>query len=83
MSSAAAANSSAYWRLAGMSYLKYSNMCAEVVRGSLKEPFLTKAKPMSAVYYKQTKWSGGKPAEGGSVITEVVPEGGIAMTPGA
>ena len=32
----------AYWRIAGMSYLKYSNLCAEVVRGSLKEPFLTK-----------------------------------------
>ena len=31
-----------YWRIAGMSYLKYSSMCAEVVRGCLKEPFLTK-----------------------------------------
>ena len=27
-----------------MSYLKYSNMCAEVVRSSLKEPFLTKVR---------------------------------------
>lgn len=26
-----------------MSYLKYANLCAEVVRASLKEPFLTKA----------------------------------------
>jgi len=32
----------AYWRIAGMSYLKYANMCAEVVRGSLKEPYLLK-----------------------------------------
>ena len=41
---AAAATSSAYWRAAGMTYLKYANLCAEVVRGSLKEPFLTKAR---------------------------------------
>lgn len=34
----------AYWRIAGMSYLKYSNMCAEVVRGCLKEPWLTKVR---------------------------------------
>ena len=27
-----------------MSYLKYSNMCGEVVRASLKEPFFSKAK---------------------------------------
>lgn len=37
----------AYWRIAGMSYLKYSNMCAEVVRASLKEPFFTKVRPQS------------------------------------
>jgi hypothetical protein len=29
---------------AGMTYLKYANLCAEVLRGSLKEPFLTKAR---------------------------------------
>lgn len=34
----------AYWRIAGMSYLKYANMCAEVVRTSLKEPFLLKVR---------------------------------------
>jgi hypothetical protein len=27
-----------------MTYLKYANLCAEVLRGSLKEPFLTKAR---------------------------------------
>lgn len=29
---------------AGMTYLKYSSLCAEVVRGALKEPFLTKVR---------------------------------------
>lgn len=28
--------------VAGMSYVKYANLCAEMVRVSLKEPFLTK-----------------------------------------
>jgi hypothetical protein len=27
-----------------MTYLKYANLCAEVLRGSLKEPFLSKAR---------------------------------------
>jgi len=54
-----------------MSYLKYSSMCAEVVRGCLKEPFLTKAKPREAVYFKSVKWTDGKP--GKPVVTEVIP----------
>lgn len=29
-----------------MSYVKYANLCAEMVRVSLKEPFLTKVRPM-------------------------------------
>ena len=43
----AAANSAAYWRIAGMSYLKYANACAEIVRGALKEPHLSKVRPYS------------------------------------
>jgi len=44
MSSAAAANSAAFWRIAGMSYLSYANKCGEIVRQSLKEPFLTQVR---------------------------------------
>jgi len=62
----------AYWRIAGMSYLKYANACAEVVRQSLKEPFLSQAKARETVYYKMTKYAKGKPGE--SVITEVTPK---------
>ena len=32
-----------------MTYLKYANLCAEVVRASLKEPFLTKARSARAL----------------------------------
>lgn len=42
--SSAAANSAAYWRIAGMSYLKYANACGEIVRQSLKEPFLSQVR---------------------------------------
>lgn len=45
--SSAVANSAQYWRIAGMSYLKYANTCAEVVRASLKEPFLTQVRDRS------------------------------------
>lgn len=47
--------SQAYWRIAGMSYLKYSNMCAEVVRASLKEPFFTKVRPQSLPPRRSTR----------------------------
>ena len=63
--------SQAYWRIAGMSYLKYSNMCGEVVRASLKEPFFSQAKAREAVYMKASKFVGGKAQA--PVITEVIP----------
>jgi F-type H+-transporting ATPase subunit epsilon len=31
------------WRQAGISYLRYANICAQVVRRSLKDPMKTKA----------------------------------------
>eukprot|EP00284_Hemiselmis_tepida_P014168 CAMPEP_0174926252 /NCGR_PEP_ID=MMETSP1355-20121228/10756_1 /TAXON_ID=464990 /ORGANISM="Hemiselmis tepida, Strain CCMP443" /LENGTH=62 /DNA_ID=CAMNT_0016172273 /DNA_START=12 /DNA_END=200 /DNA_ORIENTATION=- len=31
------------WRQVGISYLRYANICAQVVRRSLKEPMRTKA----------------------------------------
>jgi len=67
--------SQAYWRIAGMSYLKYSNMCGEVVRASLKEPFFSKAKAREAVYMKASKFVGGKAQP--PVITEVIPPGAL------
>ena len=63
MSSSAAASS--YWRVAGMSYLKYANLCADMVRGSLKEPSKTKAKLREAVYYRAATWKDGKPEKQG------------------
>ena len=59
MSSSAAA--SAYWRVAGMSYLKYSNLCADLVRGALKPELRSKAKEREIVYFKEAIWKEGRP----------------------
>eukprot|EP00894_Picocystis_sp_ML_P000139 jgi/Pico_ML_1/50656/g1825.t1 len=55
-----AANASAYWRLAGMSYIKYANLCADMVRAALKEPHRTAAKAREQVYYRSAFWKEGK-----------------------
>ena len=59
MSSSAAA--SAYWRVAGMSYLKYSNLCADLLRGALKQELRAKAKEREIVYFKEAVWKDGRP----------------------
>jgi len=69
-----------------MSYLKYANLCAEVVRASLKEPFLTKAsgecaahspcahpsqaKSRESVYFRSTPFESGKPGKSGEYASE-------------
>lgn len=69
MSSTAAASS--YWRVAGMTYLKYGELCATHVRSALKEgtPAKAAARGREAVYYRSAKWEGGKPTE--QVITDL------------
>ncbi|EFN52734.1 hypothetical protein CHLNCDRAFT_48298 [Chlorella variabilis] len=66
MSSSAAA--SAYWRVAGMTYLKYSNLCADMVRAALKEPVKAKAKAREIIYFRQSLWKDGVPQK--QVITD-------------
>ncbi len=67
MSSTAAASS--YWRVAGYSYLKYSNMCAEMVRSALKPAAKESAKLREAVYFRSAKWANGQAEQ--SVITDL------------
>lgn len=68
MSSSAAA--SAYWRVAGMTYLKYANLCADMVRSALKEPLRTKAKGRETVYFRSANWKDGKPQTQGEELLE-------------
>lgn len=71
MSSSAAA--SAYWRVAGMSYLKYSGLCADMVRAALKEPAKTKARTREVVFFRRADWKDGQPQK--QIITDITPEG--------
>ncbi|CAN8268877.1 unnamed protein product [Cochlearia groenlandica] len=50
-----------FWRAAGMTYITYSNICANLVRNCLKEPFKGEAIHRENVHFFLTKWSDGKP----------------------
>lgn len=52
-----------------MSYLRYANICADLMRSVLKEPFKTKAMQRQAIYFRSSTWADGK--QGASVVTEL------------
>ena len=55
-----------FWRAAGMTYIGYSNICAKLVRGCLKEPFKSEAASRELVHFSVAKWTDGdqkKPSE--------------------
>jgi F-type H+-transporting ATPase subunit epsilon len=49
-----------YWRNAGFSFVKYSNLCAAVTRNALKEPVRSQAKQRDAVSLVIMPWVNGK-----------------------
>lgn len=57
-----------------MTYLKYSNLCADMVRAALKEPVKAKAKIRETIYYRSSLWKDGQPQT--QVITDIT--GGTA-----
>ncbi|CAK8574531.1 unnamed protein product [Lathyrus oleraceus] len=50
-----------FWRAAGMTYITYSNICANLVRNCLKEPHKTEAISREKVHFSLSKWIDGKP----------------------
>ncbi|CAO2837897.1 unnamed protein product [Amaranthus hypochondriacus] len=50
-----------FWRAAGMTYITYSNICANLVRNCLKEPFKSEALAREKVHYAVSKFADGKP----------------------
>ena len=44
-----------------MSYLKYSGLCADMVRAALKEPAKTKARTREVVFFRRAEWKDGQP----------------------
>ncbi|GFS98306.1 probable RNA-directed DNA polymerase from transposon X-element [Trichonephila clavipes] len=56
-----------YWRQAGLSYLRFSALCAEHVRAALKKEFRTEI--AQRVPIKQTLWKEGKPLKAEQLST--------------
>lgn len=50
-----------FWRAAGMTYITYSNLCANLVRQCLKEPYRSEAINREKVHFSVTKWVDAKP----------------------
>lgn len=54
-----------YWRVAGISYLQYVNISANVVRNALKEPLKTEALKRASVQFNISQWADGKQHDSG------------------
>ncbi|ERN07205.1 hypothetical protein AMTR_s00019p00172990 [Amborella trichopoda] len=50
-----------FWRAAGMTYVRYSNICASLVRQCLKEPYRSESLSREKVHFSVSKWVDGKP----------------------
>ncbi|KDP32567.1 hypothetical protein JCGZ_13117 [Jatropha curcas] len=50
-----------FWRAAGMTYITYSNICANLVRNCLKEPYKSEVLAREKVHFSISKWTDGKP----------------------
>jgi F-type H+-transporting ATPase subunit epsilon len=54
-----------FYRVAGMSYVRYANLCADYLRAVMKEPFKSKALARQIVSFKSTAVSDSKQATPG------------------
>ncbi|KAG2172845.1 hypothetical protein INT43_000195 [Umbelopsis isabellina] len=57
------------WKSAGISYLKFSQICATAVRNSLKEDVRVAAQRRDANNLKVAKWANGKAGEQKYIVT--------------
>jgi F-type H+-transporting ATPase subunit epsilon len=48
------------WRSSGITFLKYSQLCAEHVRDALKEPMKAKKIAAEGMHVRMMKYEGGK-----------------------
>ena len=50
-----------YWRDAGFNYIKYSNICAKVLRKALKVELRAEAEKRGISIIQFVKWKNGRP----------------------
>uniref|UniRef100_A0A182KG83 Mitochondrial ATP synthase epsilon chain n=1 Tax=Anopheles christyi TaxID=43041 RepID=A0A182KG83_9DIPT len=58
----------AAWRTAGLNYINYSNIAANLLRKALKPELRTQAIRRDASHIKFTKWQNGRPEKGFAVM---------------
>ena len=54
------------WKNVGMTYLKYSDLCATHLRNALKEPLKTQSKTLSDMHIRIMNWEDGKRGKPGA-----------------
>ena len=59
---------SAYWRAAGMSYIRYASLCAVVLRKCQKEPFKSQSLSREKVHYKCVPYADGVQQKAGAFL---------------
>lgn len=52
-----------YWRDAGLNYIKYSNICAKVLRKALKVELRAEAVKRGISIIEFVKWKNGRPVK--------------------
>ena len=48
-----------FWKAAGMTYISYSNICVNLVRNCLQEPFKSEALTHEKAHFSISKWDNG------------------------
>ncbi len=54
-----------------MTYLRYSNLCADFLRNVLKEPFKAKAMQRQVISYRYSPYVEGKPTASSEFVVHV------------
>jgi len=54
-----------FYRAAGLSYLRYANICADLMRSVMKEPFKSKALARQSIQFRSSVWADGKQGASG------------------
>jgi F-type H+-transporting ATPase subunit epsilon len=65
-------SSGPWYRVAGWSYLRYANVCADLLRNVLKEPYKTKAASRQIISYRFSPFVEGKAGKQSKFVDDVL-----------
>lgn len=70
-----------YWRAAGVSYLRYSNLCADALRSALKPAAAKKGAAKTPFSMTKSTWEAGKPVARGMFLIHGEGVAGVLRDP--